>query len=272
VTAAVAHRLPATEALAPVTAALRAMSAANHRPGAARGLAPDLLVPDESGWLSATRLTDGYGLADLLDSARGHWQASTHAAATLAWKSYSYWLALPAVLGWAAARRVPLLHPADVLVRFDADPPLTLGLRGSVVVAVLPSDPLARHPRPRIHVVGDEAGLLAALRGSLLDAHLAPALDAIQDRVSISTRTLLGSVSSGIAHGILRAAVALPGSPAEHIGTLLRALGIEDLIELVPGPGGSLTVHRRTCCLQFTLPKPKVCAGCCIRPWAARCR
>jgi ferric iron reductase protein FhuF len=33
----------------------------------------------------------------------------------------------------------------------------------------------------------------------------------------------------------------------------------------VPGPTGELTVQRKTCCLAFTLPQPKVCAGCCLR-------
>ena len=28
---------------------------------------------------------------------------------------------------------------------------------------------------------------------------------------------------------------------------------------------GSLHIARRTCCLAFTLPEPKVCRGCCIR-------
>ncbi|MFC0533018.1 IucA/IucC family C-terminal-domain containing protein [Phytohabitans kaempferiae] len=259
------HRIAGADLLAPITSTLRAMFGTDDLPG----LAPGLLVPEisDARWVPTTRLIDGTHLPDLLDSAKHRWSASPHAAAALAWKAYTYWLSLPVVLGWASARRVPLLHPDDVLMHFeDQRPLLTLGFRRSVAVAVLPSDPLALSGLPEVRVVRDEAALLAALRSSLLDAHLTPLLDAIHGQVRVGPRTLLGSVSSGIAHGILRAADVLPGSTAEHIDTLLTTLGVEDLIELVPGPSGELTVQRKTCCLAFTLPQPKICAGCCIKP------
>ncbi|TDC45359.1 hypothetical protein E1258_30420 [Micromonospora sp. KC207] len=257
--------MPTREAatpLAPVTATLRAMFGTDDLPG----LAPGLLVTDRFGWAPATTLVDGTRLPELLSAAALRWGGTPHACAALAWKSYSYWAALPAVLGWAAARRVPLLDPADVLIHFEDHRPLvTLGLRRSTTVAVLPSDPLALAGFPETRVVADEAALLAALRASLLDAHLAPLVAAIQSEVRIGTRTLLGSVASGIAHGVLRAADALPGPAARHVETLLGALGLSDLVELVPGPTGEPTVQRRTCCLAFTLPRPKVCQGCCLR-------
>lgn len=233
------------------------------------GLMPGLVVPEisDAEWVPTSRLIDGSRLPDLLASAKRRWNASPHAAAALAWKAYTYWLSLPAVLGWASARRVPLLHPDDVLMHFeDQRPLLTLGYRRSIAVAVLPSDPLALSGLPQVRVMRDEAALLGALRASLLDAHLTPLLDAIHAEVRVGARTLLGSVSSGIAHGILRAADVLPGSTVEHIGTLLTTLGVEDLIELVPGQHGEPTVQRKTCCLAFTLPQPKICAGCCIKP------
>nr|MDT0659955.1 IucA/IucC family C-terminal-domain containing protein [Micromonospora sp. DSM 115978] len=242
---------------------MRAMFGTDDLPG----LAPGLTIVDETGWSPATKLVDGSRLPELLDAARLRWNAAPHAAAALAWKAYTYWLALPAVLGWASARRVPLLRPADVLIHFDDDRPLlTIGLRRTIEVAVLPTDPLALAAPSGIRVVADEGELLAALRGSLLDEHLTPMLDSIHARVRLGTRTLLGSVASGVAHGILRAADALPGSSARNIDTLLDALDVGDLVDLVPGPTGQLTVQRRTCCLAFTLPKPKICAGCCIRP------
>jgi ferric iron reductase protein FhuF len=40
---------------------------------------------------------------------------------------------------------------------------------------------------------------------------------------------------------------------------------VADLIELVPERDGRLDVQRKTCCLAFTLPQPKVCKGCCIK-------
>jgi ferric iron reductase FhuF-like transporter len=263
VTAVTPHRVSAADALAPINAALCLLFGA----GGAPGLAPGLLVGDETGWLPATRLTDGSRLPDLLDAARRRWHASPHAAATLAWKAYSYWLALPAVLGWTSARRVPLLRPADVLMRLrDQRPLVTFGLRQSVGVTVLRTDPLARSGMPpQMRVVDDEAGLLVALRESLLDAHLTPMVSAMQTHAKVSTRTLRGSVSSGVAHGVLRATDVLPGSGAQDVDTLLTALGIEDLVELIPGGTGKPTVQRKTCCLAFTLPRPKVCTDCCIR-------
>lgn len=252
----------AADLLAPVTATLKAMYGAEPP----SNLVPDLVVLDDSGWRLASRLIDGSLLADLLDWARRRWQASVHAAAALAWKSYCYCVAMPAVLGWAAARRVPLLRPADVLIRFDdRRRSLAIGLRRSVAVAVLPSDPLARCGFPQVRVVRDDDQLLVTLRESLLDGHLTPVLDAIHARARVGARTLRGSISSGIAHGMLRAAGVLPGLTAADINTLLWTLGVQDLVELVPGPAGDLTVRRKTCCLAFTLPKRKVCASCCIK-------
>ena len=248
--------------LAPVTATLRAMFGTSTQ---LPGLAPDLLVSDPTGWMPTAELT-GPRLDTLLDSARHRWNAQPHAAAALAWKAYTYWLALPAVLGWAAARRVPLLTADDVLMHFDDPRPLiTLGLRNEIPVAVLASDPLALSGLPQVRVVADETALLALLRSSLLDQHLSPLLDAIHDKVRLGPRTLLGSVASGVAYAVLRSADVLPGPSAETIDTLLTTLGVADLIELVPGRAGKLDVQRKTCCLAFTLPQPKICTGCCIK-------
>jgi hypothetical protein len=248
--------------LAPVTATLRATFGTDDLPG----LAPGLLATDGFDWAPATTLVDGTRLPELLSAAARLWGGTPHACAALAWKAYSYWALLPAVLGWAAARRVPLLDAADVLIHFaDSRPLVTVGLRRSTTVAVLPGDPLALAGLPEVRVVADEAELLAALRASLLDAHLTPLAAAIQAEVRIGTRTLLGSVAASVAHAVLGAADALPGPAVRQVETLLDALDLADLVELVPGPAGKPTVQRRTCCLAFTLPSPKVCQGCCLR-------
>lgn len=229
-------------------------------------LAPGLVVQDTSGWTPATTLL-GDGLAALLDQSRRRWQAQPHAAAALAWKTYTYWLALPAILGWAAARRVPLLGHSRVLVRFDQPEPLIrLGLAASTPVAVLPSDPLAAGDLPGVRVVRDDAALLEELRRSLLDEHLTPLLDAIHQRVRLGKRTLMGSLATVVGNAVLRSEEFTAGESADNIATLLHTLGIEDLIDLAPNPrNGRLEVQRRTCCLAFTLPEPKVCKGCCIK-------
>ncbi|WP_326550418.1 hypothetical protein [Micromonospora sp. NBC_01813] len=262
-TAVIDPRARAAAPLAPISATLRVAFGTDDLPG----LHPGLLVDNEIGWIPATSLIDGDHLPRLLDSAAQRWQAKRHAAAALAWKAYSYWVALPVALGWASARRVPLLRADDVLLRMDDTGPLVdVGLRIGTRIAVLPGDPLAVAGLPEVLVVPDEDAMLRALRESLLDQHMIPLLDKIHSRSKLGPRTLLGSLSSGIAYAVLQAADTLPGSSAETIGTLLDALDIGDLIELVPGPDGALTVQRRTCCLAFTLPDPKVCPGCCIRP------
>jgi len=252
-----------TNPLDPITVTLQAMFGTSTE---LPGVAPDLLVHDTTGWQPARALA-GDHLDTLLDSARRRWNAQPHAAAALAWKSYTYWLALPAVLGWASARRIPRLTADDVLINFtDPRALVTIGLRADISVAVLPGDPIAAAGHPQVKVVADEAALLDELRGSLLDQHLTPLLDAIHNRVRLGKRTLLGSLSSGVAYGVLRSADVLPGSSVETITRLHQALGVDGLIELVPTPDGKIDVQRKTCCLAFTLPQPKVCQGCCIKP------
>lgn len=248
--------------LAPVTDTLRVMFGTSTE---IPGLAPDLTVTDPSSWVTTESLA-GDHLDVLLESAGHRWNAQPHAAAALAWKAYTYWLALPAVLGWASARRVPLLSSQHVLMHFrDPRPLVTLGLHPDTPVAVLPTDPIALSGLPQVRVVPDEQALLAEFRRSLLDEHLEPMLNALHDRVRLGKRILLGSLASGVAYGILRSADAVPGSSADKVGTLLTTLGIDDLIDLVPDRTGRLDVQRKTCCLAFTLPQPKVCRGCCIK-------
>ena len=259
--------VPTADPLAPVRETLVQMAARPHAP-ATHGIAPGLTVTDPRGWVPAADLVAGAGLDDLLAAAAERWQAAPHAAAALAWKCYSFWLALPAVLGYAAARRVPLLRPDSVLVRWSTRQPfLTIGLTSGVEVAILPNDPLALSgaaSAPGIRVVPHEPALLDVLRGALVDEHLTPLLDQIRGRTHVGRRTLWGSLASGVAHGLSRAADVVPGPTLATAEQVLASLGVDDLVELGPREGG-LDVRRKTCCLAFTLPEPKICSGCCIR-------
>jgi hypothetical protein len=217
-----------TASLAPVIATLRDMES---RLGSdpVHGLAPGLVLPNPTGWTPATELISGAGLTSLLDTAKQRWRAQPAAAAALAWKSYTYWLAMPGLIGYAAARRVPLPRPANVLARYSVHQPfLTMALHRPTV-AVLRTDPLAAsvppnsgppnsgrltaahgdltaaHGDPDIVVCADDAALLAEFRRALLDEHLDVMLAAIRDRVNLGRRTLLGSLASGVAHALDRA-------------------------------------------------------------------
>ncbi len=227
--------------------------------GPVRGLVPGLVVADPRGWTPAGRYADGTALPGLISAAQRRWSTSPHVAAALAWKSYAYWVALPAVLGAAAqlvgaasgqrltaTGRVPDVSAGNVLIRPHAGPQfIEVGLCRPTVSA-------------------DHGDPLGYLRERLIDRHLGPVMEGLHGLVHLGRRTLLGSVASGVAHALVRAESAVPGLCDEVGGTLLAALGVADLVEITPGPA----VHRRTCCLAFTLPEPKVCRGCCLTPAA----
>src|SRR5262249_6931630 len=116
-------------------------------PAAVHGLAPGLVVEDPTGWAPATPYSDRAFLADRIDAARMRWGAGPAGAAALAGKSYTYWVTLPAVLGYATGR-VPDMSAGNVLVRLHGVPPfLEIGLRSPGVETrkPLPADP-ARVP------------------------------------------------------------------------------------------------------------------------------
>jgi hypothetical protein len=232
----VTSAVPAIAGLEPI---LSRLDAVRDRLGDApvRGLAPGLLVTDPTGWTPATRYVDGTALPDLISAARRRWGGSPHVAAAVAWKSYAYWIALPAVLGLTAGR-VPDVSAGNVLIRLHSGAPfIEVGLR-----------------RPAVAAYPDD--LTGYLRDRLLDRHLNPVLDGLHRRLHLGRRTLLGSVASGVAHALVRA------GRADGADTLLDALGLADLVEVTPEPA----VRRRTCCLAFALPEPKICRGCRLTP------
>ncbi len=259
------HRDVVAASLAPVVATLRDIEA-RHGDKPVHGLAPGLLAADPTGWVPATSLTAGTGLPALLDAARKRWDAQPHAAAALAWKCYTYWTALPSIIGFAGSRRVPLPRAENVLVRYSQHQPFLHAALHRPTLAVLASDPLATTGDPRVVVCDDDAGLLTHLRTALIDEHLEPLMAGIRGQVHLGTRTLWGSLASGVAHGLARAADSVPGPILGTIDQVLRALDVADLVDVrVDGTAGQLHIERRTCCLAFTLPEPKVCTGCCIR-------
>jgi ferric iron reductase protein FhuF len=146
---------------------------------------------------------------------------------------------LPVALGFATVGLVPDMSAGNVLVRMHGrDPFVEIGLI-----------------RPLI---------TGSLRTSLLDDHLVPVLDRLHEEVRIGRRTLLGSVASAVCHALLRASDILPGTAVAAAHEILDALGLADLVDFGPDASGRLTVARRTCCLGFALPTPRICAGCCI--------
>src|SRR5438093_4075438 len=125
--------------------------------GSLPGLANPLIVGSSSDWTPASSIT----VSELVDAAHERWGAAPHAAATLAWKSYTYWVAMPAVLGWVVSRRIPAVDASNVMVKVNGSPLITIGLRTGAHVSLADVD---HH----------EDALLRSLRASLLDHHLEP--------------------------------------------------------------------------------------------------
>lgn len=254
-------RLPSVAPLAPVTRALAAMRRSRGERATA-GLAEGLVLDSLAGYTPTTCFTDGSAVAQLIDAPRKRWGAAPHAAAALAWKGYSYWLALPAVIGWASARRVPLLHASNVMLRMSEDRPwFRFGMRRAMV-AVLPNDPVAGDPGVR--VVDDEGALLDVLRATLVDQHLAPLLTQFRGQVRVGHRIMWGSLASGVAHAVEYTADTTPLSIVETAGTLLEALRVPDLVDIACTPEGEMSLRRKTCCLAFTVEGLSTCRSCCV--------
>jgi hypothetical protein len=229
------------------------------------GIADGLVVTDPTrGWTPASALVGGTAIPDLLSVPTRIWGAQPHAAATLAYKQYTYWLTMPAVLGWAVANRVPLLSADNVAVRLDDEAPyVTIGMLRPAV-AVLPDDPAAGHPDAV--VVDTPAALLGVLKDTLLDRHVSPLVAATREHVRVGAHTLYGQLAAAVAYVLSAAAEHGPYAPVPAADAVLDALGLTGLAALCH-TDGELQVRRRTCCLAFVVPglDGRLCPGCCVR-------
>ncbi|RAY13193.1 hypothetical protein DPM19_22145 [Actinomadura craniellae] len=220
---------------------------------AAAGVPAGLRAGAEPGWRPADRLPE------LIEAEARRWDAPPHVAAALLWKSYSYWAVLPVTLGWALGRRVPLGGP-PMLLPLDDEPHLLVGPR-DLTVAVTATDPVAG--RPGTVVAADETALLAMVRRTLLEDHLAPLIRALHARTRVGERTLWGSVAEAFAYPLAAHAESLPEPAETVVPALLDGLGppVAGLVRPLPGPPG---LRRRTCCLWVTLPGAEACPTCCL--------
>ncbi|MGH3659370.1 MAG: hypothetical protein ACRDUA_22205, partial [Micromonosporaceae bacterium] len=245
------HVVPGATVSDPLAAVSAAVDSATYPVG----LADPLVIGDatSAGWISAASLVDGTALPLLLDGPTERWGAAPHAAAALAWKAYTYWLALPAVISLVHANRVPLLDADNVRVRLSYQKPfITVGMRRTAV-AVLPDDEFAAEPG--IVVVDDRAGLLRMLRETLVDRHLAPLAQATRARVRVGARILSGSLASSIGYALQVAQRTSPDAAGHATADLtaqgramLDVLDVPGLIDLEEAPDGAVGIRRHTCC------------------------
>ncbi|MFG3342608.1 IucA/IucC family C-terminal-domain containing protein [Glycomyces sp. NPDC048151] len=212
---------------------------------------------------SGAELAAGERIGELMGTAAALWGGSAHANAALAWKTYCYWTLAPVVLGYVAARRVPVLDAANAVFRVSADAPMFSVRQVRPRFLALPHDPCASHPD--VEVVANESELLDRLRATVFDAHLAPVLDAFLANARVGRRTLMGSVASGIAYAVASIAQVVPDPDDVLAKTLLEALDVTDLVDVSTDEAGRLVYQRRTCCLALTIEGNRTCSTCCVR-------
>ncbi len=211
----------------------------------------------------AAELAAGERIEELMGTAAALWGGSAHANAALAWKTYCYWTLAPVVLGYVAARRVPVMDAANTVFSVAEDTPMFSVRQIRPRFLALPHDPCAAHPD--VEVVANEADLLDRLRATVFDAHLAPVLESFLARVRVGRRTLMGSVASGIAYGVAAVAQVVPDPDDVLAKTLLDALDVADLVDVKTDEEGRLVYRRRTCCLALTIDGNRTCSTCCVR-------
>lgn len=220
-------------------------------------------VPEGAIEFPAAELAAGERIEELMGTAAALWGGSAHANAALAWKTYCYWTLAPVVLGYVAARRVPVMDAANAVFSVAEDAPMFSVRQIRPRFLALPHDPCAAHPD--VEVVANEAILLDRLRATVFDAHLAPVLDAFLARARVGRRTLMGSVASGIAYGVASIAQVVPDPDDVLAKTLLDAFDVSALVDIRTDEMGRLVYQRRTCCLALTIDGNRTCSTCCVQ-------
>lgn len=211
----------------------------------------------------AAELVSGERVEELMATAAALWGGSAHANAALAWKTYCYWTLAPAVLGYIAARRVPVMDAANSVFSVSDEAPMFSVRQVRPRFLALPHDPCAGHPD--VEVVANEGDLLDRLRATMFEDHLGPVLDAFLARVRVGRRTLLGSLASGLSYAVASMAQAVPDPDDVIAKTLLDAFDVAHLVDVSTDEAGRLLYRRRTCCLALTIEGGRTCSTCCVQ-------
>jgi hypothetical protein len=219
---------------------------------APRFAADPFVVADPDGWIPAAALVSGERLEELFELPERLWDAPSHAAAVLAWKTYTYQLAKPLATGWASAREIPLLSADNLLVRvLPKAPYLAVGLRRPAS-AVLRTNPASR--LPDAIPVADEAALLAFFSDTLVAQHLQPLLERTKEVRKVGERALWGQAAAAFAYAFAD----VSATAMQDAALFTDALPVHGLA----GVDGDEGVWRTTCCLAFASPSLTACHDC----------
>ena len=218
-----------------------------------RFAAEPFVVADPDGWIPATALVSGERLEELFELPERLWDAPSHAAAVLAWKTYTYQLAKPLATGWALAREIPLLTPENLLVRvLPKAPYLAVGLRRPTS-AVLPANPASK--LPDAIPAADEDALLAFFSETLIGQHLQPLLERTKELRKVGERSLWGQAAAAFAYAFADVSAA---TAMQDTVLFTDALPVNGLAGVDDGE----VVWRKTCCLAFASPSLTACHDC----------
>lgn len=188
-------------------------------------------------------------------------------ASALAFKTYTWSLIDVAVGRWVTERRVVDVSPSRVCIRTEPANEARLEFF-ALHFTVLPDDPMAG--QSGVTVVATEQELLEVLRRTLVENHLAPAVEAFRALRGGGPRPLWGTVAQSMGYPAATADSTFLPDRAATVRQLLSILpsGVDQLVEIAEldeGQGWRPLLLRRTCCYAYTLPAyGRPCLTCCL--------
>jgi siderophore-iron reductase FhuF len=114
------------------------------------------------------------------------------------------------------------------------------------------------------------AALLAAWCDTVVDAHLAPVIQAVRAVVPVAAGLLWGNVASGLTGALGALAGAVPLAERHEAGLALLDHGPLRDSGRLDVHSGRLRFRRRSCCLFYRLPGGGTCGDCPLDPRGTR--
>jgi ferric iron reductase protein FhuF len=102
--------------------------------------------------------------------------------------------------------------------------------------------------------------------GTVVDAHLAPVIEAVRAAVPVAAGLLWGNVASGLTGALAALAGAVPLAACHEAGLVLLDHGPLRGSGQLDVRAGRLRFRRRSCCLFYRLPGGGTCGDCPLRP------
>lgn len=206
-------------------------------------------VPQGPGWWPVSALF-GPGLRHPAGGLRGRSTGRAAVAASLLFSSYVKRVSRPVLTRFCLDGRAIDPVATNVFVKVEH------GLVSRVTFASAAEED------------GDDAGGVPLLVRRLLDHNLAGVVAAVRAATPLTSRTLWGTVASGLVTG-LRSVSWLHDDPGVLVGVAREVLDGDPrlqglcVVDVLPYRGREWFMHRRTtCCLRYRVRPADRCAGC----------